>query len=154
MAAVPEQALGMTHSFVCREWEPYGSPASILRAGRDVFPTWPASVLINAPQLPFQRELCREWNVPVGPASQRIRVRSKIPALVVSGVIDAKTGARWGRYAANGLSNSTYVRIKNTAHWVIVQSPCAQQIFQSFLSSPRSPKTTCAATVPGVAFNL
>ncbi len=154
VASVPEQALGMTHSFVCREWEPYGSPTAILRAGKRAFPTLPDSVLINAPQLPFQRDLCRAWNVPAGPHSQRVRVRSNIPTLVVSGAIDAKTGAQWGRYAASTLPNSTYVRIKALGHWVIVQSPCAQQIFQSFLSSPRSPKTSCASTLSGVRFKV
>lgn len=152
VAAVPEQALGMTQSFVCREYAPYGSPAAILRAGRNVFPVFPASVLMNAPQLPFEHELCQVWKVPAGRASQRIRVRSSIPALVVSGAIDAKTGAQWGRYAAATLPNSTYVRIRGIAHWVIVQSSCAQQIFQSFLVRPRSPKTACAATAPGIDF--
>lgn len=154
VAAVPEQALGMTQSFVCREWEPYGPPAAILRAGRHAFPSWPAPVLINAPQMPFQRELCRVWNVPRGPASQRVRVRSRIPTLVVSGVIDAKTGWEWGRYVARDLPNSRYVKIKNLNHWVIVRSRCAQQIFQSFLAHPLSPNTACAAAVPPVEFNV
>ncbi|MBV9270672.1 MAG: alpha/beta hydrolase, partial [Candidatus Eremiobacteraeota bacterium] len=112
----------------------------------------PNSVLVNAVQMPFEHELCKAWNVPVGPASQRIPVRSKIPTLVVSGTIDGKTGARWGRYAANLLPNSIYVRINGIGHWVIVQSPCAQQIFQSFLARPRSPNTSCAPTTPGVKF--
>jgi pimeloyl-ACP methyl ester carboxylesterase len=140
----PEQAHGMTQSFVCREWEPYGGPADILAAGRRVFPTFPSSVLVNAVQLPFERELCNRWDVPKGPDSQRVRVRSAIPALVVSGTFDAKTGAEWGRYAASTLSNSTYVRINGIGHWVIAQSPCAQAIFRSFLADPMSPDTRCA----------
>ncbi|HEY3675069.1 MAG TPA: alpha/beta hydrolase [Candidatus Tumulicola sp.] len=152
VSEVPEQALGMTHSFVCGEWAPYGGPAAIWRAGKAEFPTWPDSVLINAPQLPFQNELCQAWNVPARPAAQRVRVRSTIPTLIVSGAIDSKTGARWGKYAGETLPNSTYVRIRNVAHWVIVQSPCAQQIFQSFLQKPRAPDTSCAANVPGVDF--
>jgi pimeloyl-ACP methyl ester carboxylesterase len=152
VAAVPEQALGMTHSFVCREWEPYGSPAAILRAGRKMFPTWPSTILINAPQLAFEQELCKEWNVPAGPASQRVRVRSNIPTLVVSGAIDAKTGAEWGRYAASTLPHSTYVRVRARTHWVIVQSPCAQKVFRSFLQTPLSPTTSCVATAPGIDF--
>ncbi len=152
VASVPEQAQGMTQSFVCREWEPYGSPMAILRAGRREFPTFPDSVLINAPQLPFEHELCQVWNVPAGPPSQRIRVRSAIPTLVVSGAIDSKTGARWGAYAASALPNSTYVRIKGFGHWVIAQSPCAQRIFQSFLSHPRSVDTACASGPSGVSF--
>jgi pimeloyl-ACP methyl ester carboxylesterase len=152
VAEVPEQALGMTQSFICREWEPYGSPPAILRAGRREFPTLPDSVLINAQQLPFEHELCQVWNVPVGAPSQRVRVRSTIPTLIVSGTIDAKTGARWGRYAASTLPNSTYVRIKGIGHWVIAQSPCAQRIFQSFLAHPRSVDTACANAVSGVDF--
>ncbi|HZZ00554.1 MAG TPA: alpha/beta hydrolase [Candidatus Baltobacteraceae bacterium] len=150
VADVPEQALGMTNSFICREWEPYGSPPEILSAGRREFPTLPDSVLINAPQLPFLRELCKFWNVSEGPASQRIRVRSTIPTLVVSGAIDAKTGAKWGRYQVSTLSNSTYVVIKGIGHWVIAQSPCAQRIFQSFLSHQRSVDTACASAESGV----
>ncbi len=149
---VPEQALGMTQSFLCRESTPYGSRAAILRAGRQAFPAWPSSVLINAPQLPFEHELCDVWNVPPGPASQRIRVHSSLPTLIVVGAIDAKTGAQWGRYAAATLPKSTYVRMPGMAHWVIVQSPCAQRIFQSFLASPSKTNTSCAATVRGIEF--
>jgi pimeloyl-ACP methyl ester carboxylesterase len=141
----PEQALGMTESFICQEWEPYGGPGAILKAGRKVFPSFPASVLVNAPQLPFLKELCHEWKVPKAPASQRARVDSDIPTLVVSGAVDSKTGAKWGRYVAQTLTKSTYVKIDNIAHWVIVQSPCAQRIFQSFLSRPTGPQTACAA---------
>ena len=46
-------------------------------------------------------ELCRVWNLPEGPVSQRVRVNSDVPVLVVSGTFDAKTGAVWGRYAAS-----------------------------------------------------
>jgi len=151
---VPGQAHGMTQSFVCREWEPYGSPADILQSGLQEFPTFPASVLINAPQLPFEQELCEAWNVPEGPASQRVRVFSDIPALVVSGTFDSKTGAQWGRYAASTLSRSTYVRINGIGHWVIVQSKCAQDIFRSFLSAPLSPDTTCAAQTTHLPFTI
>jgi pimeloyl-ACP methyl ester carboxylesterase len=125
-----------------------------LRAGKREFPAFPDSVLINAVQMPFEHELCKAWNVPVGPASQRVKVRSTIPALVVSGAIDGKTGARYGRYTASLLPNSTYVRINGIGHWVIAQSPCAQHIFQSFLSHPRSPKTSCAPSTPGVKFKI
>ncbi|HEY1682777.1 MAG TPA: alpha/beta hydrolase [Candidatus Tumulicola sp.] len=151
VAEVPEQALGMTQSFICREWVPYGSPTDILLAGKAEFPDFPDSVLINAPQMPFQHEMCAAWNVPTGPSSQRVRVHSDIRTLVVSGAIDAKTGAKWGRYAADTLPNSTYVRMPAFAHWVIVQSSCGQQIFQNFVSPPGGNKT-CAATAPRVDF--
>jgi pimeloyl-ACP methyl ester carboxylesterase len=151
---VVEQAQGMTQSFVCSEWEPYGPPADILKAGREAFPDFPDSVLINAPQLPFQEELCRVWNVPKSPASQRVPVASDIPSLVVSGTFDSKTGADWGRYAASTLAHSTYVTINGMTHWVIVQSPCAQKIFQSFLATPSSPDTACAAETRPEPFTI
>ena len=156
-AAVPEvveQAQGMTQSFVCSEWEPYSPPADILKAGREAFPDFPDSVLINAPQMPFQEELCQMWNVPRGPVSQRVRVASDIPSLVVSGTFDAKTGAQWGRYAASTLPHSTYVTINGMTHWVIVQSPCAQKIFESFLANPSSPDTACAAETRPEPFTI
>lgn len=152
VAAVPEQALGMTQSIICREWTPFGSTAEILQAGKRVFPAFPDSVLINAPQLPFEHELCGVWDVRPGTPAQRVRVRSSIPTLVVSGAIDSKTGAQWGRYVANDLPNSTYVRMPALGHWVIVQSPCAQKIFRSFLQNPKSPATSCLATAPGIDF--
>jgi hypothetical protein len=37
---------------------------------------------------------------------------------------------------------------------VIVQSECAANIFQSFLASPLSPDTTCAADTKPDPFNL
>ena len=151
---VVEQAQGMTQSFVCSEWEPYGPPADILKAGREAFPDFPDSVLINAPQLPFEEELCQAWNVPKRPDSQRVRVASDVPALVVSGTFDSKTGAQWGRYAASTLAHSTYVTINGMTHWVIVQSPCAQKIFQSFLATPSSPDTACAAETRPEPFTI
>lgn len=151
---VIEQAQGMTQSFICREWAPYGEPEDIRRAGKRVFPTFPDSVLKQAPQLPFEHRICKVWDVPKGPAAQRKRVRSDVPALVVSGTFDSKTGAEWGQYAADTLSNSTYVKIKGIGHWVIVQSPCAQKIFNSFLNAPLSPKTACADKKLKFEFNI
>lgn len=149
-----EQAQGMTQSFVCQEWAPFGSTNDILRAGKKEFPRFPDSVLRNAPQLPFEHELCRVWNVPKGAASQRERVVSDVPALVISGTFDSKTGAKWGAYAAETLSQSTYVKINGIGHWVVVQSKCAQDVFQSFLAAPLSPDTLCAAETAPAPFNL
>lgn len=151
---VSEQAHGMTQSFVCQEWAPFGSAAAIARAGRRAFPTFPASVVAQPPQLPFEHELCRVWDVPKGAESQRRRVVSDIPTLVVSGTFDSKTGAKWGRYAARTLSRSTYVRIHGVGHWVIAQSPCAQRVFRSFLASPLSPETGCAAKTRPAPFTV
>jgi pimeloyl-ACP methyl ester carboxylesterase len=151
---IVEQAQGMTQTFVCAEWEPYGAPADILAAGRKAFPGFPDSVLANAPQLPFQDQLCQAWDVPARPDSQRVRVESDVPALVVSGTFDAKTGAEWGRYAASTLTNSTYVTINGMTHWVIAQSPCGQDIFQSFLANPSSPDTSCAAETRPEPFTI
>ncbi len=149
---VPEQALGMTHSFICREWVPYGSPSDILRAGRAEFPTFPDSVRSMRRSYRPSTSFVRFGTFQRDRHRSEYAVRSSIPTLVVSGAIDAKTGAKWGRYAAGTLPNSTYVVIKGIGHWVIVQSSCAEQIVQSFLSQPRSVNAACAAASPGGKF--
>ena len=79
--AVPEQALGYDAEFRLSRVGAVRIAAGVLRAGKHEFPNLPDSVLINAPQLPFEHELCQAWNVPMGPASQRVRVRSDYPNL-------------------------------------------------------------------------
>ena len=102
-------------------------------------PRWPATVLINAPQLPFERELCKEWNVP-------------IPRLVVSGAVDAKTGAEIGtirsEHAAALHLRETPGGDASVDRTVAVRT----KIFRSFLLTPISPTTSCLATAPGIDF--
>lgn len=76
---------GLAYGVFCSEWMPYETEAQALRAAQQAFPTFPASVLAQAPQLPFLRPDCEAWNVPAAPRSIRDTTRSDIPTLVLSG---------------------------------------------------------------------
>ncbi|MEU6281058.1 alpha/beta fold hydrolase [Streptomyces sp. NPDC047028] len=152
--AIGEFAYGLTNSVACSEWVPGFSQRDVLAAGRSNFPGWPDTVLAQAPQLPFQYEACRVWNVPDRTAVQRVATVSTVPALVVSGTFDAKTGASWGLYAARTLSRSTAVLIPGIGHWVVPQSPCAQTVLASFLAQPAAPETGCVAGLAPKPFTI
>ncbi|MER6672871.1 alpha/beta fold hydrolase [Streptomyces sp. NPDC000983] len=145
--AVGEFAHGLTHSVACAEWAPGYSKRDVLAAGRRAFPGWPDSVLVHAPQLPFEHELCRAWNVPDRTPVQRVATHSDVPALIVTGTFDAKTGASWGPFAGRTLPRSTAVVVPGITHWVVPQNPCAASVLRSFLARPDAPDTGC---VPGV----
>ncbi|WP_043174496.1 alpha/beta fold hydrolase [Streptomyces sp. NRRL B-24484] len=151
---VGEFAHGLTQSVACSEWVPGFSEADVLRAGRRAFPGWPDTVLAQAPQLPFEHDVCRVWNVPDRTAVQRVATSSRVPALVLSGTFDAKTGASWGAYTARTLPRSTAVLIPGIGHWVVPQSPCAAAVLTSFLVHPTAPDTACVAGLAPRPFTI
>jgi pimeloyl-ACP methyl ester carboxylesterase len=144
----------MTLSVFCREMVPFGSPEDLLEKGKQVFPSYPDSVLSLAPQLAFETELCEVWDVPEAPDSQRAATTSDIPALVLNGTFDAKTGAQWGDYAAETLTNATVVDIPGVGHWTVPQNECAAQVVQSFLQDPNEPDTACVAALTPPSFTV
>ncbi|MFA7763465.1 alpha/beta fold hydrolase [Streptomyces sp. NRRL S-448] len=136
-------AHGLTESVACSEWAPGYSEPDVLKAGRKAFPGWPDTVLAQVPQLPFQYPACRVWNVPDRASIQRVATVSPVPALLISGTFDAKTGASWAKDVARDLSRSTAVHVPGIGHWVVPQSPCAQRVLASFLARPTTPDTSC-----------
>jgi pimeloyl-ACP methyl ester carboxylesterase len=151
---IGEFAHGLTQSVACSEWVPGYSQADLLKAGRRAFPGWPDSVLAQAPQLPFENDVCRVWDVPDRTPVQRVATVSSVPTLIVSGTFDAKTGASWGPFTGRTLSRSTAVRIPGIGHWVVPQSPCAQSVLASFLTRPTSPDTACVAGLAPRPFTI
>lgn len=151
---VGEFAHGLTQSVACSEWVPGYTRSDLLEAGRRAFPGWPDSVLAQAPQLPFENDVCRVWNVPDRTPVQRVATVSGVPTLIVSGTFDAKTGARWGLYTSRTLPRSIYVRIPGIGHWVVPQSPCAASVLTSFLARPASPDTACVAGLAPKPFTI
>ncbi|MFF8835808.1 alpha/beta hydrolase [Streptomyces sp. NPDC015130] len=152
--AIGEFAHGLTHSVACAEWAPGYSKRDVLQAGRRAFPGWPDSVLAHAPQLPFEHDLCRAWNVPDRTGVQRVATHSKVPALIISGTFDAKTGASWGPFAGRTLPRSTAVVVPGITHWVVPQEPCAASVLRSFLNRPTEPDTRCVADVVPKPFTI
>lgn len=147
-------AHGLTESVACSEWAPGYSETDVLKAGRKAFPGWPDTVLAQVPQLPYQYPACAIWNVPDRASVQRVATVSSVPALVVSGTFDAKTGASWARGVVRDLSRSTAVQIPGIGHWVVPQSPCAQRVLASFLARPTAPDTGCVDDLEPEPFTI
>ncbi|WP_223241961.1 alpha/beta fold hydrolase [Streptomyces sp. CBMA123] len=147
-------AYGLTNSVACGEWAPGYSESDVLKAGRQAFPGWPDTVLAQVPQLPFQYPVCGIWNVPDRASVQRVATVSSVPALVISGTFDVKTGPSWAKGVARDLSSSTEVRIPGVGHWVVPQSPCAQRVLASFLARPTAPDTGCVADLQPEPFTI
>ena len=133
---------GLIYGVACSEWVPYEPASRILAVGRQAFPRYPDSVLAQPPQFTYFTGDCRVWNVPAGPPAQRDVTSSTIPTLVLQGTYDSIT-ARWGRLAAQTIAPSTIVVIPRVGHFVMPESPCAQQVLASFLATPVTPDTSC-----------
>jgi pimeloyl-ACP methyl ester carboxylesterase len=119
---------------------------SVVSIGRRAFPAYPASVLAPALHVTWLPQSCRAWPVPKAPAEQRAPTTSTIPTLLLSGSFDAITPTSWARIAAGTLPNSTAADL-GIGHAVTLASPCAQQVFASFLATPSAPDTACVAAV-------
>jgi pimeloyl-ACP methyl ester carboxylesterase len=145
---------GLFYGAVCSEWVPYEAQSEILTEGKKFFPTFPDSVLRQAPQLAFLNEDCDVWKVPKAPAKQRSNKPSEIPTLVVSGTFDARTAPFLGEHAAKSLPKSTVVNIPGVGHVVVPKSKCAQQVFHSFLVAPTSPDTSFVKTLKPAPFTI
>jgi pimeloyl-ACP methyl ester carboxylesterase len=137
---------GLSLSVWCSEWVPFETAREQLTAGLRAFPTFPTSVLAQAPQLAFLRHACQAWEVPAADPSIREVTRSAIPTLAISGSFDAQTGAVWGRYAALTLRNSIVVTLAGVAHGAF-GNPCGSHVITSFYDDPEDPDTGCVASV-------
>ncbi|WP_330297620.1 alpha/beta hydrolase [Streptomyces sp. NBC_00503] len=151
---VGEFAHGLTNSIACSEWAPGYSESDVLKAGQKAYPGWPDTVLAQPPQLPFQYPACGIWNVPDRASIQRVATVSSVPALVVSGTFDVKTGASWAKGVARNLSRSTAIEVPGIGHWVVPQSPCAQSVLASFFLNPTSPDTSCVDDLEPQPFTI
>lgn len=148
---------GLFYGVSCGEWVPYESELDVVAAGRRAFPTFPVSILRNAPNLQFMRSNCAVWNVPPVASSVRDVTASAIPTLVMSAQYDAQTAPSFGPLVAQTLPNATVVELPNIAH-VAVGSPspvakaCAQQIVRDYFEVLGDVDTSCIATVPPTDF--
>jgi pimeloyl-ACP methyl ester carboxylesterase len=150
---------GLFYGVSCGEWVPYETEQSVVAAGRRAFPTFPMSILRNAPNLPFMRQNCRDWNVPAVSSLVRQATRSNVPTLVVNAQYDGQTATSFGALVARTLPNATVVTIPNIAH-VAYGSPsadankCAYAIANSFFNRLNQADTSCTKRVPPTKFEL
>jgi hypothetical protein len=71
---------------------------------------------------------------------------------MLSGSFDSVLPTSWARLAARTLTNSTVLQFAGVGHAVTVSSPCAQQVFASFLAKPSAPDTACVAKLKPPTF--
>lgn len=150
---------GLFNGVACGEWIPYETEQSVVAAGRRAFPSFPVSILRDAPNLPFMRENCRDWNIAAASPLVRAATKSTLPTLIINAQYDAQTAASFGTYVAKTLPNSTVVTIPNVAH-VAFGSPstaanaCAYAIARSFFDAPNKADTSCIGKVPATNFEI
>ncbi|MEU8524307.1 alpha/beta hydrolase [Streptomyces sp. NPDC048629] len=152
--AIGRVSHGLVFGVFCSEWTPFESEQDVIRAGRRLFPSFPRSVLANAPLLSWMHADCRAWDIPAAHPSIRDVTWSDIPTLVLSGGFDSQTAPSSGPYAARTLSRSTEVTVPYVAHVVFADSACAQQITVSFFDNPTGPDTGCLAGLQPPAFEI
>ncbi|MFF0201320.1 alpha/beta fold hydrolase [Streptomyces sp. NPDC005017] len=152
--AIGRVSHGLVYGVFCSQWTPYESRGDIIRGGRRAFPSFPESMLPNAPQLAWLHDDCRAWDVPPAPPSVRDVTRSDIPTLALSGGFDAQTAPSNGAYVARTLSRSTTVTVPYVAHVVFADSRCAQTITTSFFARPTAPDTSCLAGLQPPRFEI
>ncbi|MEU3744376.1 MULTISPECIES: alpha/beta fold hydrolase [Streptomyces] len=152
--AIGRVSHGLVYGVFCSQWTPYESRADIVRGGRRAFPSFPESMLPNAPQLAWLHDDCRAWDVPPAPPWIRDVTRSDIPTLALSGGFDAQTAPSNGAYVARTLSRSHAITVPYVAHVVFADSPCAQTITTSFFADPARPDTRCLAGLQPPQFEI
>jgi pimeloyl-ACP methyl ester carboxylesterase len=145
---------GLLNGVVCSEWVPYEPQSAIAATGRQQFPSFPQSVLAQAPQFAWQTGICNAWPVPKAPEEQRAVTNGPTPTLVIAGSFDAITAPQVARSTAEPLPNSTFVSIPGVGHYVVPKSACARSVMASFLADPARPDTACVARLKTPAFDV
>jgi pimeloyl-ACP methyl ester carboxylesterase len=144
---------GLTYGVFCREGAALTDTPTILATAQRALPELPAEVLSLVPQIPRLVEECAVWDVGRADAAVFTPVLSDIPALLLTGTLDAVTPPSQAELAAEGLPNGDVVRIAGSGHDVLSGSPCAQQIMVDFLREPTGYDAGCAATLRVPAFD-
>jgi pimeloyl-ACP methyl ester carboxylesterase len=101
---------------------------------------------------------CVEWPVspPAHPASHVIAADARypdVPALVISGELDAITTPADGAAVARAFKRGTQLRIVNSFHVNALphaRSACAAQVVRRFIETLQPGDTSCAAAVPAL----
>lgn len=75
----------------------------------------PGTLLGRLLDFPFP-ELCEAWGIPPVAAEARTPVTSAVPALLISGTLDARTPAENAREVAQGLSRASHLVLSGAGH--------------------------------------
>jgi pimeloyl-ACP methyl ester carboxylesterase len=126
---------GMHNSVVCAEDVPLFDREPI---DRDKL----AATFLGTAQIDSLRAMCEEW--PRGPVDADLHspLRSKAPALLMSGTADPVTPVTFGEEAAAGFLDVLHLKVRDQGHGQLVQ-PCVDRLMAQFLErAGREPAAT------------
>jgi pimeloyl-ACP methyl ester carboxylesterase len=144
-------AYGMHNSVVCTEDVPFQASQRVDRAAL-------AATFLGTSQLDSLQALCREW--PAGVLDQDLHqpMKSNVPALVMSGMVDPVTPASFGFEAARGFSSALQLQFADQGHGQLMHA-CVDRIMADFLQAAGSSKAqevdhACTAKLRAAPFFL
>jgi pimeloyl-ACP methyl ester carboxylesterase len=137
---------GLALGVFCSEHAAFTNREKVVDAARAVLPGFPDAVLALTPQAPYMFGDCAQWNVPAAAPAVAAPVVSDVPALIVSGALDAITAPPNGEVAAGGLRNATTLVFPGAAHDVMLWSTtCGVAVMRSFLADPAKVDRSCVS---------
>ena len=146
---------GLALGVFCSEQTPFSSTEDVHVEGRKALPGFPDAVLSFPPQAPWIFSDCQQWDVaPADPAITE-PATSAVPALLVSGSLDAITAPANAVAAAAELANAHLLDYPDGAHDVMIWSPqCGVAVMQSFLNQPDRFDDSCVAALKVPPFTV
>ena len=147
LAGIPMAGLigyGLAYGVFCREGAAFTDPAAILAGARQALPDLPTEVLSLQPQGARFIDECGVWNVGRADPAVHRPTSSDVPALLITGTLDAVTPPSQADEAAQTLRHGKMVRFPGLGHDVFSASDCGRQIVADFLSRPDGYDTSCA----------
>ncbi|HEY7754231.1 MAG TPA: alpha/beta fold hydrolase [Steroidobacteraceae bacterium] len=140
-------AMGMHHTVVCAEDAPRFAGA-VDRAAL-------ARTYLGAQMLDGMEAICEVW--PQGPVDADFHepLKSKVPALLISGEFDPATPAAYGAAAAAGFENGLHVVVPGQGHGQ-TRLPCVQRLIRRFVEagSAAGLDTACVDAIRPAPFFL
>lgn len=136
---------GMYLSVVCAEDVPRIDRDDVNRAAK--IPPFGASLVEQA------QAWCQGWPSASPSPAYYAPVQTDHPTLILSGAHDPATPPRWGRLAAERLSNALHVEVSAASHGVTPLG-CAPEVIDDFLSNnaPNLTATECLADIAAQPF--
>ncbi len=97
--------------------------------------------------------LCESWESGRADPVEDTAVVSDIPALIFTGQFDPVTPPRWGRLAAETLSNPFFYEFTGLSHGIMRSNDCGLTIGLQFLENPTTePDSSCMSELSGPDF--
>jgi len=142
---------GMYNSVMCRDEYAFGDPDLAEQLALAEIPEEFLPAMIFTTEGMFQT--CAEWGAGTAASLENEPVISDIPTLIMVGEYDPATPPKWGRLAAETLSNSYYFEFPGSGHSLLSDTECAIQATDEFFNDPtREPDRNCLDEMTGPQF--